>query len=249
MKFRYWGKEGNPTIILLHGGGLSWWSFEKIIEDFKDKFYVVAVIIDGHSDDAENTFISIEDSSSKLIRHIDEKCDKKVFALMGLSIGAQIITEIISTRKDITQYAIIESALIFPLKLPKWLIFLSVESSYWLIRKKWFSKLQAKSLLLPKEMLPRYYEDSIKISKQTLVNISLSNGNYSLKKSIEDTASKTLIIVGSKELKIMIKSAEELHKIISNSNLFVAKNMKHGELSLQHPDLYVKIITDFWNNK
>lgn len=249
MKFKYFGNENCQTIILLHGGGLSWWAFEKTIDELKDKFRVVAVIIDGHSEDAENTFISIENSTNKLIRYIDEKCGGEVFAVIGLSIGAQIATEILSIRKNITRYAVIESALIFPLKISRRLTVFSIECSYKLIQKKWFSKMQAKSLFLPDEIFPKYYADSVKMSKQTLINIALSNGNFMLKKSIEQTNARTLIIVGSKELRILRKSAHELHKAIPKSKLFVSKNMKHGEFSLKYPDLYVKTIVSFLNNE
>ncbi|WP_061994585.1 hypothetical protein [Clostridium sp. ATCC 25772] len=69
---------------------------------------------------------------------------------------------------------------------------------YGLIRKKWFSKLQAKILNVPEEMFERYYKDSLNITKESLVNITLSNGNYILKNTIKNTKAKVLIIVGER---------------------------------------------------
>ena len=56
---------------------------------------------------------------------------------------------------------------------------------------------------------------------------------------------KVLIIVGSKELKTMKKSANKLHAAIPNSDLFIADNMGHGEFSLVQYNQYLKLIKSF----
>ncbi|WP_010296625.1 alpha/beta fold hydrolase [Clostridium senegalense] len=245
MKFKEFGNRELPTIIFLHGGGLSWWSMEKIIKIFSSENHVVAPIIDGHGEDGKTNFISIDDSADKLISFIDANCGGRVFALAGLSIGAQIITEILSRRSNITEFAVIESALVYPIKGTRGLAVPTYKMFYGLIRKKWFSKLQAKILNVPEEMFERYYKDSLNITKESLVNITLSNGNYILKNIIKNTKAKVLIIVGEKELKIMKKSAERLHNSILNSHLYIAKKMGHGELSLVNHEEYVSLIRNF----
>lgn len=236
-----------PVIIFLHGGGLSWWSYKKVAELLKDKYHVIAPVIDGHGEDRSNTFISIEDSAIKLIEYIDLHLGGSVYALAGLSIGAQIVTEILSQRSGIAKYAVIESALVYPMKTaaltaPMYKLF------YGLIKKKWFSKMQAKALCLPDDMFDDYFNDSIKISKQSLINMTLSNGSYILKDLISKTKAKTLIIAGGKELNIMKKSAEKLNNAISGSQLYVAENLKHGALSLARPKEYAGIIENFFKS-
>lgn len=238
-----------PTIILLHGGGLSDWSLQGVIEQLQPEFHVVTPIIDGHAEDGEREFVSIEDSAQKVILHIEENYEGKVFAIGGLSIGAQIVTEVLSQRMDIAQYAILESALVYPIKgiavitKPMYTIF------YRLVKYRWFSKLQAKELCVPENMLEQYYQDSLKISKKSLTNIILSNSNYKLKKSISDTKPKVLIIVGEKEIKIMKKSARLLKEQMKESELYIAPNRKHGEISLAHPVEYGKLVKKFFESK
>lgn len=235
-----------PVIIFLHGGGLSWWSYHKTAELLHDKYRIIVPIIDGHGQDSENTFISIEDSANKLIEYIDSHLLGRVYALAGLSIGAQIVTEILSQRSDIAKYAVIESALVYPIKTeaftaPMYKLF------YGLIKKKWFSRIQAKALSLPDNMFENYYNDSIKMTKQSLINIALSNGSYILKDSVSKSEAKVLVIAGGKEINVMKKSAEKLSNAIPGSKLYIAKDLKHGELSLAHPKEYVDIIENFFN--
>jgi len=248
MKYMEFGVSDKPTIILLHGGGLSWWSLEGVIEELQTQYHLVTPIIDGHGEDGETTFTSISDSASKLISYIDTYCNGKVFALGGLSIGAQIITEIISMRADIAEYAIIESALVYPIKGTTALTVPTFKLFYGLVKKRWFSKVQAKNLFVPSDMFEQYYQDSLNISKQSLINITISNGSYTVKKSVSDFKGKVLIIVGEKELGIMQKSAKALHGMISNSQLYIADKMGHGEISLVHSKEYLVLIKSFLFN-
>lgn len=249
MIFRETANNKLPTIILLHGGGLSWWSLQAIIENLQSEFHVVTPIIDGHSEDSSEEFISIEDSAEKLINFIDTNYNGKVFAIGGLSIGAQIVTEVLSQRKNISKYAIIESALVYPIKGATAITVPTYKLFYGLIKRKWFSRMQAKTLCVPPNMFERYYQDSLRISKQSLINIALSNGNYNLKSNISKTNSKVLIIVGAKEIGVMKRSAKRLHEAIFGSRLYIAPAMKHGELSLVYPQKYVELIKSFFTNQ
>ena len=246
MLFHETNNKNLPTIILLHGGGLSDWSLKEIVEIMKDDFHVVTTIIDGHGVNGDKTFISIEHCAKELIEYIDVECNGKVFALGGLSIGAQIVVEALSQKSDVTSYAIIESALVFPIMGTTVLTVPTYKLFYGLIKQRWFSKMQAKTLFVPDTMFEQYYSDSLKMTKESLINITLSNGNYTLKNGFEKATAKVLIIVGGKELSIMKKSAKLLEEKAPNGQLYVADKMGHGELSLCRPNEYTNLLKDFF---
>ncbi len=235
-----------PVIILLHGGGLSWWSFARVIEFLKEEYHVVTPILDGHGEDALEPFTSIESAAEKLIAHIDTVHGGHVFALGGLSIGAQIAVDALSRRPEIASYAILESALVLPMKSVRLLAAPMYSLCYGLTKQKWFARLQANALCLPKDMFDSYYTDGKNISRASLINMALSNSSYSLKRSAAQIRAKTLIIVGERELAVMKRSAQTLHTAIPETSLYVAPQMKHGELSLLHPKKYVMILRAFF---
>lgn len=245
MLFTQTGDSQNPTIILLHGGGLSDWSWQPVISRLPD-YHVVTPIIDGHGADGGEDFVNIEASARTLLRYIDAQCGGKVYAIGGLSIGAQIAVEVLSQRPNVARYAILESALVYPITGTTALTAPSYGLFYGLITKRWFSKMQAKTLCVPDDLFETYYRDSLRISKQSLINITVSNGTYALKDTISQTTARVLLIVGSKELGIMKKSAHRLHECIGGSELYIAKGMKHGELSLVHTDDYARLLKDLF---
>lgn len=248
MIFKEYGSSHLPVIILLHGGGLSDWSLRNIVEDLKESYHVITPIIDGHGDANQENFISIEDSSKKLLDYIDNKFNGKVFALGGLSIGAQIVIETLSNRLNIAENIIIESGLIYPIKVTKILIAPMISMSYGLIKYRWFAKLQSKSLFISDELFEQYYTDSVKMTKDSLINMILSNGTYKLKKNEINTSAKVLIIVGEKEPAIMKKSAIELNNRIANSKLYIIPKMGHGEIELNYPKIYIELIMELFNS-
>ena len=244
MKYVEYGQENKEVIILLHGGGLSWWNYREVAELLQDDYHVVLPILNGHAG-SDKDFVSIEENADGIIAFIDEKFGGSVFAIGGLSLGAQIVAEILSKRKDICRYAIIESALVMPMKVTHALIKPMMDMSYGLIKKKWFAKLQFKSLKMKDELFDDYYKDTCQISKENMVSFLSANSNYILKEAIADTGAKVCILVGQKENKKMRDSAQRLHDAIPGSWLVALKGKYHGEYSLNCAEEYVEMIVEF----
>ena len=84
MNVLEYGKENQQTIMLLHGGGLSWWNYKEVAELLKDRYHVILPILDGHAGSSRN-FTSIEDNAEALLHYIDEHCQGQLFLIGGLS--------------------------------------------------------------------------------------------------------------------------------------------------------------------
>ncbi len=241
MNFKEYGNPNNKTIMLLHGGGLSWWNYRSEAEKLKDKYHVILPILDGHSG-SDRSFTSIEKNSDEIIDYINSNLGGHIHLIGGLSLGGQILLEILSKKNDICDFAIIESASVIPSKITSKFIKPAFSISYGLIKKKWFSKLQFKSLKIRKDLFEDYYNDTCNILKKDLIAFTLASLNYEIKDSLENIKAKTIVIVGEKERKIVKKSAIKINQKNKNSEIEILKNYYHGDLSLNNPDEYIKII-------
>ena len=80
---QYNGKN-NDIIILLHGGGLSWWNYIDEISLLENEFHIVIPILDGHSG-SDTNFTSIESNALEIINFINKNYNGKVKLIGGLS--------------------------------------------------------------------------------------------------------------------------------------------------------------------
>ena len=241
MNIVEFGKENSQIIMLLHGGGLSWWNYREAASLLSIQYHVVIPLLDGHAGSC-CAFTSIEDAAEKLKKFIEVNYGGKVLAVGGLSLGGQILTHLLSIAPNICQYAVIESTLVIPMKLTNLLVGPMVSMSYGLIQKRWFAKIQFQQLHIRLDLFEEYYRDTCKILKADMTAFLKSNSAYTLKDSFANTSAKVLIVVGSKEMPIMRRSADMLHHVLPGSQLHILSGFQHGDLSINHPEEYVKLL-------
>ena len=243
MNYVEYGKEKSDIIILLHGGGLSWWNYEEVAKSLQNDYHIILPILDGHAE-SDKPFTTIEDNATEIITFIDTHFQGSVFLIGGLSLGGQILLEILSQRNNICKYAIIESALVIPSKLTYSMIAPAFGSCYGLIQYKWFSRLQFKWLKIKSDLFDCYFRDTCAISKKDMIAFLQANSLYSLKRTIKNCTAKVYVFVGRKENNAMQKSAQIIHQSLQKSSLQVLTGLYHGEFSINHGKDYANKIRE-----
>ena len=238
------GQQNPDVILLLHGGGLSWWNHREAAKILSAQYHVVLPVLDGHADSGV-PFTSIEENAARLITYLDIHFNGQALAIGGLSLGGQIAAEMLSQRADICQYALLESALVKPMKLTASLIGPTFGMSYGLIKQKWFAKLQADYLGIPKKLFDDYYRDTCMIPKEDMIAFLKANSMYTIKPILSDTKAKVKIVAGSREQKSIRDSAKLLNSAIPGSQIEILPGLRHGDLSINKPEDYVKILTNW----
>ena len=238
------GQQNKDVILLLHGGGLSWWNYREVAKLLAQQYHVVLPVLDGHAD-SDVPFTAIEDNAARLISYIDTHFGGQVLAIGGLSLGGQIAVEMLSQRKDICRYALLESALVKPTKLTAALIGPTFGMSYGLIPQKWFARLQAAYLGIPEALFDDYYRDTCKIRKEDMIAFLKASSLYALRPGLAETTAKVKIVAGSREQKSIRDSAKMLNSAIPGSSLELLPGLRHGDLSINCPQNYAQILTQW----
>lgn len=241
MRYVEYGNQNPETVILLHGGGLSWWNYRDVAQLLSDRFHVLLPILDGHAD-SDAPFTSIEGNAARIIAHVDQYFGGKVLAICGLSLGGQIAVEMLTQRPDICRFTLLESTLVKPSMLTHALIKPAFGMSYGLIKQKWFAKMQAAYLGIPQKLFDDYYRDTCKISKEDMIAFLESNSAYSIKPALRDAQAKVHIVFGSKEQYLIRTSGKLLNHTILGSTLQILLGYNHGDLSLNHPQAYAQML-------
>ena len=238
------GKQNQNTVLLLHGGGLSWWNYREVAKLLEGNFRVILPVLDGHGDSGV-PFTSIEDNAAGLIAYIDAHFGGQIMAIGGLSLGGQVALEMLSQRPDICQFALIESALVKPSKLTAALIGPTFGMSYGLVKQRWFARMQADYLGIPKTLFEDYFRDTCAITKADMIAFLQANCAYEIKPALAAAAAKVKIVAGAREQWSILDSAKLLCKTIPGSCLEILPGLRHGDLSLNKPEQYAKILTEW----
>ena len=161
MKFHEFGDKNLPPILLIHGGGSSWWNYLRQARILSHKYHVILPTLNGHGEEFQKYYISTEDSAQEILNYVRQNYDGKLFAIGGVSLGGQIAMELLSIDSKLAEKAIIDGSLcITQPRLAKISIFLVS-----IFSKLMFSKSSCKlQLSIMNKCYPRLaYLDELKI--------------------------------------------------------------------------------------
>ena len=244
MKYTVEGNENGKLIVFINGAGVSKWMWDEqkvLCNQYKCLFFDLP----GHGENCNVGFNTIEEVSRFVAEVVKkESVDGKAF-IIGLSIGGQIILNMLKNYRDVICKAIVVSALNKSMNVIKMLFGLMVSMSMPLIRNKTFSRYQAKAFSLPDKWFEKYYGDSLKISKKILTRIIEESMSFNFNDKVTDIP--TLILVGEKEKGIMIKSAKKTLSMVENSLGYVVKGASHG-IPYEKKDVFNGLLFDFFED-
>ena len=236
LRYQEYGDKSASLMIFLHGGGVSNWMWDKQIHYFTHNHCIVPNLPEHGLNNNEITF-SLKRSAEEIIKLIEEKAGDKKVILIGFSLGSQVIIQLLSIKPDLIDAAIINSAVVRPLPYARKLIKPTISLTFPLIKKRWFSKLQAKSLYIGKDYFEKYYEESCQIQSDTLVRVLEENMSFKLPENFRKATGKILVTVGENEKAIMKRSAKDIVEANSNCSGIILPKVGHG-VSLAIPDFF-----------
>ena len=243
MRYIEYGTGNSETILLLHGGGLSWWNYREEAQVLQSDYHVILPILDGHAG-SDRPFTTIEDNASEIIAFIDEYLGGNVLLIGGLSLGGQVLLEMLSQRNDLCRFAIAESAAVLPSGITNALIGPAFGSSYGLIRNRSFAKMQFRSLHMQPSLFEDYYRDTCAIKKADMIAFMKANTSYSLKPSLAQTSASLHLYAGAKETGQILRSLDAIARAVPKSIKNLIPGLYHGEFSINHPGEYVQTVRD-----
>lgn len=248
MCIKEYGKENEKVIILLHAGGVGTWNYDEVANILKSRFHVIIPSLNGHRG-SKNRFSTIKENAKNLVEFIDKKLEGEVYLIGGVSLGGQILLEMLAEKKDICKFAIIESTTVLPMPFTSKLIKPVFSLCFPLIKKEWFAKLQFKSLHIKPSYFEEYFIGTSTINKEDMIAFLKENTTYKMPENLSKCTAKTLILTGSKERPIIKKSAKIINRKIKNSSMEILQGYYHGDLSLNHAKIYVEKLLKLINEE
>lgn len=243
MKAVEFGAGRRETVLLLHGGGLSWWNYREAAQLLEPYFHVILPVLDGHAGSGR-AFVSMENSASELLSWIDEQFGGQILLAGGLSLGGQILLEMLARRRDFCRFALVESASVLPSRIAAAMIDPAVRLSYRLMRSRSFARLQFRYLRLKEDLFEEYYRDTCGISQSDLAAFLKASTLYSMRESISRTIAKVHVFAGGKETGRILRSAEMIGNAVPSCTVQILPGLRHGEFSVCRAEEYARAIRE-----
>ena len=234
MRFKTFGDNSHPSLMLLPGLGVSYELFLPLIDLLKDRFYIVAAEVDGFILGEYTEFTSIDDQAAQANAYVKEQLGGHLDCAYGLSMGGKILSRMMERREIGIDHAVMDAAPLLP--LPKWLVgplryyqCANVWTCYhWTGFWKWVFHSHYFDVLL---------EECKKVWPYGKGKAVLHGYKDIYTHKLESIDGPDIHFwYGTKEAYVAKPQVEHLKKLHLETKVEVFKGMNHGQFLVDHPD-------------
>ena len=237
--------ESDPTnahtIVFLHGGGVSGWSWLPQVKRLPD-YNCIVPDLPGHGKSPTNDPISITTAAEEVAKLIKNRVYTGRVHVVGLSMGGQIALQLLSTHPELVDHIIVSGTNVSPNKDIRLL------SPLLKLIMILYSPLQNTDTMIHTNMkqynIPPEYEADFKGDTRLLTpdlstQIVVESMTYSLP-SLADV-SRLLVACGEREPEQIKKSARMILEEYPGVPCVVARGVGHI-WSMERPDLFTALV-------
>jgi pimeloyl-ACP methyl ester carboxylesterase len=228
----YYEESGNrkaPVIVFIHGGGVGGWMWKRQAEAFQD-YHCIIPDLPEHGKSMGESPLTIPDCAEQVAKLIRDTTDCGRAHMVGHSLGAKIIVELLSRDPDVVDHAVIVSALFRPMPL---LRLFSTRPMYRLtvqmLRNKALLEMQVKQFGFPDEA---YRKNSMEAFRLLTVD-SLSHiygelyRHLRLPPNLAQAKAPCLVMAGEREPRAMRESVRDIAGALPCAKGVLMKNARH----------------------
>lgn len=251
MKILEFGNKNNNKIILIHGFQSPYQIWEDYVNYYKDRYYIIVPILQGHNPKNKKDFISFEESAKDIENYYISKYGNEVYAIYGMSMGGIVASQLWQNKKLNIEKLILESTPL--LRINRFLNMILTKNYLMLTHKvqqrnkKVIS--QAVNSIISKDKLKYFLKIIDNMSDKTVINYIKAVGKHNLANNINTPNTKVYYYYGTKINEILSKqSAKCIKKNYPNSSIICFKGKGHCEYSLLDSKEMIKELNKILEN-
>ena len=219
MKFKEYGKKGQPIIVMIHGEYATGWNYEEQSILLSEHFFVIVPEWEQSQD-----FVSIEQCVSEIEQYLSAKKYGRIAILIGTGIGGLITVKLLSENPFLCSDCILESVPVLENKN------IVSKCIYSLSKIPCIIRYNAYRYRIPFDKYEQFHRDQKRRTYETYKNIVQAKNTFQMPKLYRVQA-KTLVLVGDHESKQAKQSAQLLYRSLIDSELEYTKTKVSGEFS------------------
>jgi pimeloyl-ACP methyl ester carboxylesterase len=237
--FNEFGARNAQTMVLLHGGGGAGWMWQPQLEQLTD-YHLLAPDLPEHGQSRALQPFTFADATTQVAELIKAKAHGGRAHVVGLSLGAQTIVQLLSQSPDVIDHAVVSGALVR--SIPGIGLTRLMTQLYWPFKDAaWLIRANMKSLGIPEQYFAEFAADTKAMTLDSFVRVTTANALFRIPPQLDRVSVPTLLLVGQKELKLMHDSTRDLLKAMPLAQGCVVAGAIHN-WSMQLPDLFTQTV-------
>ena len=228
MYYRESGNADEKTIVFLHGGGISGWMWDRQTAHFTC-YHCIVPDLPEHGRSMMESPLSIEDCAKKIASLIRERAKGGKAHLIGHSLGAKIIVEILARSPEVIDRAVIVSALFRPIPMMRTLCNgPSYRLAVWMLKSKKVLAYTARQFgFTDPEDADRLTDDFSGLTVDSLDHIYGELFTHLRLPDISRADAPSLVIAGEKEPIAMRESVRDIAGVLPAGKGILFKDAGH----------------------
>ena len=239
-----------PAVLLLHAFGMHWSMWQGVIEGLKTDYHILVPSLEGHEDEHRTVFTTVEHNALSLSDWLCQNGYKKLYAVIGVSLGGAVTVKLLSLKTVNVLYAVIDAGII-PVGFNRAQEFFEVGSNLLML-------FAAHSLHLLKllGLYDQYSQNQMEqfnkmiktIAWKTAKNVFYGVDTYTLPDSLSDIPTSISYWYGSLEEKERKVAGERIKQLFPNVTIHSFDGYNHAQMCLAKTDTYVENVKKFIGN-
>ena len=238
------GPVGAPTIVFLHGGKMSGWSWKPVVQRMQQYHCLVPDLPEFGKSFQQGPF-DIARAANAVADLVRSRAGSDRVHIVGLSLGAQVGVQLLATEPKLVDRAVLCGTVINTMpcvrltQLLMW-TFARITGFRWAVYRHG----KARHLRIPTGSIDDYREDVRLTTRAKFAHIVVASSGFTLPDGLGQSRSPALFLTGAKEMPFVRRWAAALAQPMPNGVDRVAIGMHH-DWPLRYPDLFSRTV-DGW---
>lgn len=240
LAYQEFHSEKETTLLFLHGGGAAGWMWQPVIENLPE-YHCLVPDLPEHGQSAAVKPFSMVLAAEKCSELVRLRAHGGKAVVVGLSEGAQVAVQMLSSTPDCIERAMISSALLLPMPGAKMISSprLLAAAFRWSIppfrNADWWIRLNMKYAAgIPEAFYLQFKNNFQTMTEGQFVNLLVANQTFRLPDGLDKAQAPVMVVCGKHEYRAMQESTLLLKHTLQNANAYTVGLGKGSSLAKEH---------------